>query len=121
MDWEHIFSLVFPAVIVLVVIAALFSLRYRITEREIQISILGITFRRISLYNIEEIKPGKALFAENWSLGFLGRDEVTIRKKHGLIRNVNIAPPDASQFINQVKDRIASLPPEPIRPGWKPR
>ena len=121
MDWEHLFSLALPVVLFLVIFAAVFSLRYQVSETEIQIQIFGITLRRISLYDIEEIKTGKALIAENWSAGFLGRDEVTVRRKRGLLRNVNISPPDGAAFIDEVKAKIASLPPEPVRPGWKPR
>jgi len=120
MSLDQFFSIVVPVVVFLVFLAAVFTIRYEVTEREIRIRILGFTVRRISLYDIEEIKKGKALVAENWSVNLFGREDVSIRKKRGLLKNVNLAPPHADQFIAEVRDRIASLPPEPIRPGWKP-
>ena len=119
MDWQKILSEVFPIVVGLLIFAAMFSLRYRLTETELQIRILGIPLRRIKLRDIAEIKKGRAAIGENWAVPWPGREAVVITKKKGLIKNINITPPDADSFIARVQDRMASLPPEPIGPGWK--
>jgi hypothetical protein len=119
MDWKEILPVIFPIAVGLVVMAAMFSLRYRITETEIQIRILGIPLRKIRLRDIAEIKRGKALLGENWVVPLPGREMVVITKKKGLIKNINITPPHADAFIAEVKSKIASLPPDSIEPGWK--
>jgi len=119
MDWQQILPVIFPIVVALVVFAAMFSLRYRITQTEIQIRILGVPLRKVKLRDIAEIKKGKALLGENWALPFPGREMVVITRKRGLLKNINITPPQADAFIAEVKVKIASLPPESIGPGWR--
>lgn len=121
MDWEKILPALFPIAVAVVVFVAMFSLRYRITETEIQIRILGIPVRKVKLRDIADIKKGKALLGENWAVPFPGREMVVIIKKKGLIKNMNITPPQADAFIAEVKAKIVTLPPEPIGPGWKGR
>jgi len=119
MDWAQILDIAAPIVVFIVVFAAIFSLRYRITEIEIQIRILGIPLRKVKLRDIAEIKKGKAALGENWAVPLPGREMVVITRKKGLIKNINITPPQADAFIAEVRAKIASLPPEPIGPGWK--
>jgi len=114
MDWQQILPVIIPIVVALVVLGAMLSLRYRITETKIQIRILGIPVRKIKLRDIVEIKKGKAMLGENWAVPFPGREMVVITKKKGLIKNINITPPDADNFIAQAKERIATLPPDSI-------
>lgn len=117
MAWQQILPVIFPIVVALVVLGAMFSLRYRITETEFQIRILGIPVRKIKLRDIAEIKKGQALWGENWAVPLPGREMVVITKKKGLIKNINITPPQADAFIAEVKSKIASLPPDAIEPG----
>ena len=119
MDWHQILPVIFPIIMALVVFAAMFSLRYRLTETEVQVRILGITVRRVKFADIGEIKKGRAVLGENWAVPFPGREMVVIKRKKGLFKYVNITPPQADDFITQVRERIASLPPESIGPGWK--
>ena len=119
MDWKQILDIAVPVVIFLVVFAAIFSLRYRLTQTEIQILILGIPLRKVKLRDVAEIKKGKAALGENWAVPLPGREMVVITRKKGLIKNINITPPNADNFIAEVKAKIASLPPESIEPGWK--
>lgn len=119
MNWQQILPVIFPIVVALVVFAAMFSLRYRLTRTEIQILILGIPLRKVKLREIAEIKKGKAVLGENWASPLPGRETVVITRKKGLLKNINITPPDADNFIGEVKAKIASLPPESIEPGWK--
>ncbi|MDD5225195.1 MAG: hypothetical protein PHE84_14520 [bacterium] len=117
MAWQQILPVIFPIVIALVVLGAMFSLRYRITEAELQIRILGMPVRKIKLRDIAEIKKGKALLGENWAAPLPGREMVVITKKKGLVKNINITPPEADAFIAEAKAKIASLPPDAIEPG----
>ena len=119
MDWQQILPVIFPIIVALVVLGAMLSLRYWITETKIQIRILGIPVRKIKLRDIAEIKKGKAMLGENWAVPFPGREMVVITKKKGLIKNINITSPQADAFIAEVKQKIALLPPESVEPGWK--
>src|SRR5881296_3382666 len=69
--------------VVLVFLATVGTITYRITEAGLEVLILGRVVRRLPLTDIEEVHRRGALIHENWSsLKFW--NSVTIRKRRGL-------------------------------------
>lgn len=86
---------------------AVFS--YKVTYNGVDISLWGLTLRRIPFSNISDLVPGSPGWNnENWTM-FKLWGLVTIRKKRGLIRNVVIAPDDPQAFIKLVHERMAAF------------
>jgi len=82
----------------LVVLAAIGTIRYRVTEAAIEVAMLWMVVRRISLADIEEVHRRGAFPHESWS-GPCFWNAVTIRRRRGLLRNIIITPDDPDRFV----------------------
>lgn len=94
--------------VVFLFLAAVGTIRYRLTDAAVEVLILGRVARRILLSDIEEIHRHGALFHESWS-GLKFWNAVTIRRRSGLLRNFVISPDDPDAFATRVQDRVRLL------------
>jgi len=94
------------AAVVLLFLAAAGTIAYRITERALEVLILGRVIRRIDLADIEEVHRRGALIHENWSsLKFW--NSVTVRRRSGWFRNFVISPDDPDRFVARLQDALS--------------
>jgi hypothetical protein len=89
------------AAIVLVFMAFMGTIAYRITAEALEVLILGRVVRRIRLDDIEEVHRRGALLHENWS-GPRFWNAVIIRRRTGLLKNFLISPPDPDRFAERL-------------------
>ncbi len=83
---------------------------YRITMTALEVLILGKVVRRIPIGDIEEVHRRGALLHENWS-GPRFWNAVTIRRRHGLLKNIVISPDDPERFVESLQEAIRRLGP----------
>lgn len=94
------------AAVILLFLAAAGTIAYRITERALEVLILGRVVRRIRLADIEEVHRRGALIHENWSsLKFW--NSVTVRRRSGWFRNFVISPDDPDRFVVRLQDALS--------------
>lgn len=94
------------AAVILLFLAAAGTIAYRITERALEVLILGRVVRRIPLADIEEVHRRGALIHENWSsLKFW--NSVTVRRRSGWFRNFVISPDDPDRFVVKLQDALS--------------
>ena len=94
------------AAVIVLFLAAAGTIAYRITERALEVLILGRVIRRIRLADIEEVHRRGALIHENWSsLKFW--NSVTIRRRSGWFRNFVISPDDPDRFVLRLQDVLS--------------
>ena len=91
---------------VLLMLLAVFTMRYRITERAVEVLMFGFPVRRIRLDDIEGIHRGGTLWNEHWT-NFKLRNCVTLRRRSGLVRNFVITPDDPDRFIAEIEERLS--------------
>ena len=91
--------------VVLLFLASVGTIAYRITDSTVDVRILGRTVRRVRLDDIEEVHRRGALLHENWSsLKFW--NSVTIRRRTGAVRNVVISPDDPDGFAARLQEAV---------------
>jgi len=91
--------------VVLVFLATVGTISYRITETALEVLILGRVIRRLPLADIEEVHRRGALIHENWSsLKFW--NSVTIRRRTGLFRHFVISPDEPDVFVVRLQDAV---------------
>jgi hypothetical protein len=94
------------AAVVLVFLATVGTIAYRITDKALEVRILGRTIRRVLLADIEEVHRRGALIHENWSsLKFW--NSVTVRRRSGWFRNFVISPDDPDRFVARLQDALS--------------
>ena len=94
------------AAVIVLFLAAAGTIAYRISERALEVLILGRVIRRIRLADIEEVHRRGALIHENWSsLKFW--NSVTIRRRSGWFRNFVISPDDPDRFVVRLQDALS--------------
>ena len=92
--------------VILLFLAAAGTIAYRITERALEVLILGRVIRRIPLADIEEVHRRGALIHENWSsLKFW--NSVTVRRRSGWLRNFVISPDDPDRFVVRLQEALS--------------
>jgi len=75
------------------------TIRYRVTDRHLRISWLGIPMRWVRLENIKRVGNRPVLWAERWpSTLFDSRRMLVIRRRRGLFRNLVITPQYPFEF-----------------------
>jgi len=79
------------AAVCLVVLAAVGTIRYRVTDAALEVATLWMVVRRIPLADIEEVHRRGAFPHESWS-GPRFWNAVTIRRRRGLLRSIIITP-----------------------------
>ena len=93
------------AAVVLLFLASVGTIAYRITDTALEVLILGKVLRRVRLDDIEEVHRRGALLHENWSsLKFW--NSVTIRRRSGLLRNYVISPDDPDGFAARLQEAV---------------
>jgi hypothetical protein len=98
------------AAVLFVALLLMGTIAYRLTPEAVEILILGWVARRVPLRDIEEVHRRGALLHENWS-GPKFWNAVTLRRRHGLLRNVVISPDDPDRFVARLQellDRVSS-------------
>jgi len=91
--------------VVLLFLASVGTIAYRITDTAVEVRILGRTMRRVRLDDIEEVHRRGAFLHENWSsLKFW--NSVTIRRRTGVVRNVVISPDDPDRFAARLQEAV---------------
>ena len=91
------------------------TIRYRITERAVEVLILGLVARRVLLADIEEVHRRGALLHESWS-GFKFWNAVTLRRRSGLLKNFVISPEDPDQFAARLQEAARRAAETDVRP-----
>ena len=86
------------AAVCLVVLAAIGTIRYRVTDAALEVATLWMVVRRIPLADIEEVHRRGAFPHESWS-GPRFWNAVTIRRRRGLLRSIIITPDDPDRFV----------------------
>ncbi|MBI5396376.1 MAG: hypothetical protein HZA91_13865 [Verrucomicrobia bacterium] len=89
------------ALVVVAVLVAIFTLRYRITNRAVEVLIFGACVRRVWLHDIASVRRGSSLWNEHWT-NFRLWNSVTLRRKTGLIKNFVITPENPTAFIAEL-------------------
>ena len=75
------------------------TIRYRVTERHLRISWLGLPLRWVRLENIKHVGNRPVFWAERWpSVLFDSRRMLVIRRRRGLFRNLVITPQYPFEF-----------------------
>jgi hypothetical protein len=93
------------AAVILLFLASVGTIAYRITDTSLEVRILGRTIRRVRLSDIEEVHRRGALVHENWSsLKFW--NSVTIRRRSGWLRNFVISPDDPDGFVDRLVEAV---------------
>ena len=94
------------AAVLLMFLAAAWTIAYRITGMALEVLILGRVVRRIPLADIEEVHRRGALIHENWSsLKFW--NSITVRRRSGWIRNFVISPDDPDRFLVRLQEAVS--------------
>ena len=106
--WHIWFVLGIEIGIVAVVLYAVATLRYRITDRAVEVLILGCCVRRIRLDDIEHVYRGGAFWNEHWT-NFKLWNCVTLRRKSGWFRNFVITPDNPTGFIAGLAQKLEDL------------
>jgi len=100
------------AAVVLAFLASVGTITYRITDRALEVLILGRAIRHLALADIEEVHRRGALIHENWSsLKFW--NSVTIRRRTGLFKNFVVSPDDPDAFVVRLQDAVRRCAGEP--------
>ncbi len=91
---------------------------YRITERHLQVTLLGIPIRRLRLDNVRHISSHRPPVSERWpNQIFIRRDRVlVIEKRRGLFRHFLITPEQRYTFkaaLDRAVRAVNGLPPAP--------
>lgn len=80
------------------------QIRYRLSDRSLRVSILGITFRRIPLDQIEKISKRQRGIVENWSNVWRPKHKVVVLHRKGMFRRpILITPQNRYIFIQELK------------------
>lgn len=87
---------------------AVATLSYRVTDKAVEVLILGHSVRRIRLDDIEEVHRGGAFWNEHWT-NFKLWNSVTLRRKSGWLRNFVITPDKPSEFIVELAQKLENL------------
>jgi hypothetical protein len=95
--------------VLLLFLASLLTLRYRITEEALEVLVLGRRVRRVRLDDIEEVHRRGALIHESW-VGAKFWNAVTVRRRSGWLRNFVISPDDPDRFAADLRDRLPGAP-----------
>jgi len=75
------------------------TIRYRVTERHLRISWLGLPLRWVRLENIKHVGNRPVFWAERWpSALFDSHRMLVIRRRRGLFRNLVITPKYPFEF-----------------------
>lgn len=75
------------------------TIRYRVTERYLRISWLGVPLRWVRLANIKRVGNRPVFWAERWpSALFDSRRMLVIRRRRALFRNLVITPQYPFEF-----------------------
>jgi len=101
---------IIPSLMILgVSLVAATQMRYELRDDALCVVMFGRCVRRVPYANIDSVRRGYALWNEHWNR--ISRDaNITLRLKHGLIRNFVINPPDTENFVAQLQTRLKSTP-----------
>lgn len=83
-----------------------FGIRYELDEDSLCIKSMGIRLRRILIEDIESVSPIRSFWSENWfnTLSWHKPDRVlTIRRRSGLFRNVQLTPKNRDAFMEEIR------------------
>ncbi len=93
------------ALVLLVFLALVGTIGYRITGTALEVRVLGRVVRRVPLADVEEVHRRGALIHENWS-GPKFWNSVTVRRRSGLFRNFVISPDDPDRFVERLQEAL---------------
>src|SRR5262245_30854795 len=95
------------APIVVLLFAAIGSIRYRLTDDAIEVEVLGRRVRRFQLDDIEQVSRRGAFIHESWS-GPRFWNAVTLRRRRGFFRHVIITPDEPDRFMEEIERRLTA-------------
>jgi hypothetical protein len=80
---------------------------YRLEDNALSVTVAKRPIRRIPYSDIESVQRGWRPWNEHWNrrLDFW-RGSVTIRRKHGILRNVVLTPDDPDAFVAALQARV---------------
>ena len=79
--------------------------RFHLAGDGLEVRLGGWTVRRVHYHDIEEVRPGAALWCEKWT-NLLPMSFLTVRRKTGFIRNLVINPPEPGRFRQDLLGRM---------------
>lgn len=99
--------------------AVMANINYRISLAYLEITLLGITVRRIRLDDIRAISTKRVFWAECWPNTLLARDRhLLIQRNSGWLKNLVISPPYRFVFRSELAEAkrvfAASLADRPV-------
>lgn len=78
----------------------------RIADQAVEVTLLGLSVRKIPFSNISDITRGSnGVVGEVWTI-LKWWDLATISKKRGLLKRVTIAPREPEGFVDEVRKRL---------------
>ncbi len=87
---------------------------YRVSERHLQVTFLGIPIRWIRLEHIKYVSTRKSGWSESWQNTFKpGTRLLVIRRRHGLFKNLVITPKNPFVFKAELDRARKRLGPHP--------
>ncbi len=96
-----------PLAFVGLTLGLLRTTRYELREDGLCVVIGGQCVRRILYSDIESVERGAPVWNEHWNRLALDPN-IAIKRRSGLIKNFVINPPNADEFIAQLREHIAS-------------
>jgi hypothetical protein len=83
------------------------SINYVIDEQYLRIRVWAFTFRKISISDFEGAEVGVTIGGENWTntiyMPTIRKKGVTLHRRSGLFRRLNITPSDPVGFVESIK------------------
>ncbi len=98
------------ATILLVAIALgylISNINYAIDEQYLRIKVGAFAFRKIPISDFEGAEIGVTVGGENWTntihMPTIRKKGVTLHRRSGLLRRLNITPDDPAGFVERIK------------------
>ncbi len=88
------------------------GVRYELDSNCLIIFLVGLPVRKVAYIDIESIRPGHALFGENWHSirnGLCFGKGITIRRHRGIFKSMNLSPDDPQDFIQKIESKRRAL------------
>src|SRR5262245_7552655 len=95
------------APIVVLLFAAIGSIRYRLTDDAIEVEVLGRRVRRFQLDDIEQGRRRGAVIHECWR-GPRFWNAVTLRRRRGFSPDVSSEPAEPDRFMEEIERRLTA-------------
>src|SRR2546429_6606696 len=87
------------------------QLRYRVTQRHLQVTLFGLCLRRVKLSDIEHVSKRQANWAEKWYNTLRPAHRVlVVRRRRGWFKDFVLTPKNRYVFKTELERAVAGLP-----------